>query len=256
MREPFARISGGDPCCAEERLLWEGGEARTMWSVRPPNKQIPQLLILFALNSWCFSMVVGARDKTAQTLRSVAAYGREVYLGTADLRYPADAANCIYLGASFTSGAFFEGLTLTDGPKGPQFWKQGRRVETFPENLVVNVHALLNLENCDYGPKLGVENVAPPPFDLQTSLRFEVAFVKGLLVEPVDVLSVRARKVPFTEIGRQRWSYEILVRTRAASITDQVKLTVYSADGRFLTRMIGGLETPVSRRLYGVKKMR
>jgi hypothetical protein len=141
-------------------------------------------------------------------------------------------------------------------------------VEVFPDTLLVEVTAALSLRPCDDplkvikdGSKLRIEvpgmiweQLGPTPIDLGDSLRFEVALVKGLLAEPAEGVSTRVSKVRFTEGGPQEWDYEILVRTKGAPLTDQVKLTVLSEDGRFLTRMMGGLATAVSRRLYSTKK--
>jgi predicted metal-binding protein len=222
--------------------------------MRLPNDQIAKSLILFALSPWLSSGIIGARDNPTATPHAVATYDQEVYLGLTDFRYPAEAANCVVLGASFSSDSFFEGLALTDTPRGPQFHRHGQLVETFPDTLLVKASALLILEECNHAPRRGLQNMPTPGLDLEDSLRFEVAFVKGLSVEPAEVISTHARKVSFTELGPQKWNYEILVRTKAAAITDQVKLTVYSVDGQFLGRMIGGLETPVSRRLYSTKR--
>ena len=232
-----------------------------MQAFRPGGRHMMALTVALSVSSW-WPMAAGAGKNT----KPAAEYRREVYLGVAYFQYPAGFPNCVYLGASFSSGGFFEGLTLTDSPAGPQFQKQGRIVEAFPDTLLLEVRAILNLTGCHDVPKVSrdgkklrieVPGLGLPPadrIDLGDSLRFEVALVKGISPAPAEVISTRATKVPFTETGPAKWDYEILVRTGGAPLTGQVKLTVLSRDGRFLGRMLGGLASPVSRRLYSAKK--
>ena len=206
--------------------------------------------------------------RPARTVHAVVEYHREVYLGTTEFSYPLTVANCIYLGGYFSSDGFFEGVTLKDTPSGPGFWKQGQPVEAFPETLLIEVTAMLNLVECDYRDKAGkdgsplpiyvpgltVMSPGPAPIDLGESLRFKVDLVKGLSVQATEIASTRVSQAPFTESGPHRWNYEIHVRTKLQPLTDQVKLTVCTVDGRFLGRIIGGLDTQLSRRLYAAKK--
>jgi hypothetical protein len=249
---------------------WKDDEAMSILCLRAGGKQICGLLILTALNLWPHHGLAGDDRNTSspKALRPVAQYQPEVYLGIGELHYPANVVNCVLFWASFSADGFFDGLTLTDTPTGPLFRKQGQPLRVFPDILLVEVTAALSLRPCDDplkvikdGSKLRIEmpgmtseQLGPTPIDLGDSLRFEVALVEDLLTKPAEGVSTRVSKVPFTEGGPQEWDYKILVRTNGAPLTDHVKLSVLSHDGQFLTRMMGGLATPMSRRLYSTKK--
>jgi len=218
------------------------------------------LVFVFALNPWSAGEMEAAKKNGGPAVQ----YKRQVYLGIGSFKYPEGVGNCIDLGSLLSSGDFFEGISLTDTQAGPQFYKQGQLVEVFPENLLIEVSAVTDPTGCDYAQGTAKQGANPPPIllgpgppiDLEKSVHFEIAFVKGSLAVPAQVISTRAGKMPFTEAGPQRWGFDILVRSKGERLTDEVKLKVLSEDGKLLTCIAGGLLSPVNRRIYKAGKHR
>lgn len=231
-------------------------------------KRLERLLVIIALTLSPVATLAGAKDQKnrAQTQPAALQYTREVYLGTSSLRLPGSGA-CIYLGAFFSSDDFFEGLSLLATPSGSGFHKQDHLVETFPDTLLIEVRGFLGLTGCELSigkttneqSKLGPKPTAassessPSTTDLKDVLRFEVALVRGSSTMPAELISTNVRESSSPEVGPRRWNFEILIRSKQAPLIDQVHLTVLSQNGQLLTRITGGLDTPMNRILYSPK---
>jgi hypothetical protein len=176
-------------------------------------------------------------------------YQQEVFLGLDSFPYSGNTGVCIDVGASLSSGTFFEGLQRTGGASGATFHKAGQEIRTFPKSMLMIVETV----------GAYCEGFLPPiggPFlndDYMRSLLFKVSWAKSLSERPAEVSSIRASKVGMTEQGPTRWVYELQVASQDIPITERVILKGYSADGKPLFRLGGGLDPPLPPQWGGPK---
>ena len=180
------------------------------------------------------------KKRTPVQDRRTVEYQQQVFLGLGSFPYSRNAAVCIAVDTSLSSGTFFEGLQRTGGGSGAAFHKAGQEIRTFPETVLVTVKtagAYCNGLSAPVGPFLND--------DYMGSLLFKVSWGKGLSERPAEVSSARASKVAMTEQGPTRWVYELRVASKDIPITERMILRICSADGKPLLRLGGGLDPPL-----------
>lgn len=164
-------------------------------------------------------------------------FQKDVALEVGDFPLPLNSKICVAVLVGLESGDFFKGLTRMQTASGVQYRKGNTLIETFPDTLKILIRA--KAIRCDLTPSW----LGPRLNDhFMKSLRFEAASKRGLMSVPAEQISSSAYKVPFTESGPDQWAYELVIGLNKVPITDQLTVSVFSENGKLLTRITGGLD--------------
>lgn len=150
---------------------------------------------------------------------------------------------CIPIGLVLASGDFFDGLQRIRGPLEFEFQyrKAAAVVREFPESLLIQVRVAPSV--CGLG-EMGVGRNAPLLWDEQfmRSWRFQLNWVSGARVRPVDVVSSEGWIPVQVMVGPQQWKYNFWVRSANVPITESLRLELLSPEGQHLAQLVGGMD--------------
>jgi hypothetical protein len=153
---------------------------------------------------------------------------------------------CIPLGVVLESRDFFDGLQRVRSPLEMEFhYRKGSKpVEEFPESLLVQIRVVPAV--CGLG-EIGVGPHQPLVWDEQfmRSWRFQLNWVVGARVNPVDIISTEGWIPAQNTAGDDQWRYNFQIDSRKIPIASNLKLEVLSPDGQLLARLIGGMDRAI-----------
>lgn len=176
-------------------------------------------------------MAAYARGKT------IPADGGAVNFG-AQLLHSED--GCVSLDGTVASGDFFDNLKREDGGSQPEYTKQGKTVTEYPELLTASIRILGN--QCaarDSGTRSSIFN------EDSFSLTFGVEWKSGMRVRPAVLSSVSARCIGSSVLinpsggisAVPSLTCQITVNAKGVPLADHLIVSVFSADGKRLTRL-------------------
>jgi hypothetical protein len=185
------------------------------------------LLMVSSLTLWPGTSS-GALD---QTPPKIVEYNERVAMSTGQVR---KGDICLDFYPDLESDEFFKGLQRIDNEYGSEFQKYSHPVTTYPSRLAIQID--LRTSVCD----ADVYTPAPVPEFLKT-LRFKVQWKRQLYLRPVAGYSVA--NVPLNlddDQGRRL----LVIQIRDANnipLTDHLILTIFSPEGKLLSRMVARL---------------
>jgi len=144
-----------------------------------------------------------------------------------------DGKVCVNFNPVMTAGDFFDGLQRRETASGDEFRKNSQVVETFPDQITVQVQTAINICDADiYTP-------APVP-SFFNDLRFKVQWKRGLTMRPASQVAVQ-RVMFASEDGNNRLMFLLKIRDHDVPLTDHLIISVISPQGKLLSRMSGKL---------------
>jgi hypothetical protein len=147
-------------------------------------------------------------------------YGKSVHMGVPVVMYFEDI--CVVFDGFMRAGDFFEGLERTDTPSGPEFRKKSKPVNSFPEEISVEIDARVN--KCF--EKMPVPGLAT---DLMNSLRFEAEWKRGAEVRPAAVVLIKGDQPVWRELSNM-WNYELEIAAKDVRLRDSLVLYIYASN--------------------------
>ena len=155
------------------------------------------------------------------------AYGRNILFGF-DVQPLPEAV--IVLSADLTSGEFFDGLQRIETSGAPEYRKGSARVNRYPEELQVEVHAAISRH-------FGMLADAPLPMEvteLLSSLHFEAHWKRAMQMRPAQSLTIRMCRPPTVGWGKV-WIYQLAIRDRDVPLTDHLVVSILTKEHKPLT---------------------
>jgi hypothetical protein len=145
---------------------------------------------------------------------------------------------CVSLNGSVQSGSFFNDLQRINVGDGLQYRKGGKVVTEYPESLTTSIH-------------IAGDRCAPALSNLPSSifrggsysLRFQVEWKDGMQLRPAALSPVEAHCMGYSSIALPSGeripsiSCQLTVRSQGVALNDHLIVSIYSADGRRLTRL-------------------
>jgi hypothetical protein len=146
---------------------------------------------------------------------------------------------CLSLEGTVRSGEFFADLTRVDSGGQPEFRKAGRVVTEYPETLTTSIRLV--------GGKCA-ESVSSSPASIfggdSSALEFEVEWKDGMQLRPATLSPVFAKCVGsriITDLTKKfslpQITCEMTVDSHGIALHNHLIVSVYSADGKRLTRL-------------------
>jgi hypothetical protein len=154
---------------------------------------------------------------------------------------------CLMLDGYVEADDFFDGLIAIQTGKGIQFFKGDQEIETFPEELTINVLGALGTCTPE---EYVMRNTSSRRLnllldeDFMKSMMFDGSWKRGLDERRAELGPVATGRThsPDPRINRDDWwSYRLKVRSKGTSLTDSLVLTIESADSEMITRLSGRL---------------
>jgi len=156
---------------------------------------------------------------------------------------------CLILFGNVGAGDFFDNIRGRKTKNGVQYRKGSQIVQTFPENLVVSIIAILGkcsareraIQLYEGSPK----NVR---FDngFMESLTFDGSWKDGFTEKPAELGPLAEGRIPNPTGGtsdRDWWEYQFKARSEGISLADSLVIVIRSPDGKMVARFSARLTT-------------
>jgi hypothetical protein len=146
---------------------------------------------------------------------------------------------CVSVDGAFKSGNFFEDLKRSDTGSEFEFRKSGSVVTEYPEYLTTSIR-LVGGECAD--------TISRPPSSIfhndSYSLRFQVAWKDGMEMRPAVLSPIVAHctgasstPIPSRDFTIPSITCEMTVDSHGVPLADHLIVSVFTADGKLLTRL-------------------
>jgi len=146
---------------------------------------------------------------------------------------------CIQFGGSMTAGSFFQDLQVNASAKGTEYSKDGRRLETFPQNISAVIIAVPRM--CDRQPDEDLSAQARDfmdklEFDASWKLGFKMQKAKGLNREKTDH---DLEELPLLGPGALAdvWKYRMTLSGEAIPLNAHLIVSVFDKERRLVARL-------------------
>jgi hypothetical protein len=150
---------------------------------------------------------------------------------------------CLILYGDIEAGDFFDHLRGRRTANGIEFHKGTQDVETFPENLIVKVIAVLGAgsvrERASEVGDVSSKNVRLNE-GFMRSVTFDGSWKQGFAERPAELGPVAEGRIrnpiPATN-DRDWWEYEFKVRSEGISLSNSLVIVMQSPDGKMVARL-------------------
>jgi hypothetical protein len=189
------------------------------------------------LRGFLLLLVIGALP----TASKAGGNGSAAYDGTVDFGPQVIQLDdgCLAVDGKMASGAFFEDLKRIEIGRQFEFRKHGRAVREYPDSLTTSI--LIAGGQCESA----LPNSDSSVFQGNAyTLRFQVDWKEGMQLRPAALSSVAARctgyspiKAPGHELASAAVLCQLTVNSRGVPLGDHLIVSIFSVDGRRLTRL-------------------
>jgi hypothetical protein len=145
---------------------------------------------------------------------------------------------CLALNGSVTSGRFFEDLKRIETGNRFEFTKGGRVVTDYPESLITSIRIVGQCAATFSNPPSSIFR------DDSYALKFEVEWKDGMQLRPAELAPGVVHCTAYASIPIPRQDYtipsiacQLTVDSKGVPLADHLIVSVYTADGKFLTRL-------------------
>jgi hypothetical protein len=148
---------------------------------------------------------------------------------------------CLSVDGTIASGTFFENLKRNDSGILPEYRKRGELVTEYPESLTASIRIIGN--QCTEAPSLHSSIFNGDSY----SLSFEVDWKNGLQLSPAVLSPIVAHCVGSSVLINPSGDGDIItaplvtcqltVASKGVPLADHLIVSVFSADGKLLTRI-------------------
>jgi hypothetical protein len=145
---------------------------------------------------------------------------------------------CLALNGTVTSGSFFEDLKRIETGSRFEFTKSGRVVTDYPESLTTSIRIVGQCAATSTNPPSSIFHGG------SYSLKFEVEWKDGMQLRPADLSPGVAHCTAYSSIPIPKQDYtipsiacQLTVESKGVPLADHLIVSVYTADGKFLTRL-------------------
>jgi hypothetical protein len=149
---------------------------------------------------------------------------------------------CAAVEGTVSSGSFFDGLKRIDADSQLEFRRDGKVVTEYPESVTTSIRIV--------GDQCGaaLSNAPSAIFHGNSySVRFEVEWKQGMQLRPASLSTAAPHCVGFSSIPIPHQDFtipsitcQLTVQSKGVPLGDHLIVSVFSADGKRLTRLSAG----------------